>query len=104
MTSVIALASCGVSGTYVNNDTTIVLDDGVATITTVGELTGITLTAKASYEITETDEGRSITFTYTDGDKGILGAFFDGTKSFNQGSDDSGKYIEISGIKYYKQS
>ncbi len=52
----------------------------------------------ATYEITEEDGVKTITFTYSDSE----GDDYPATVVFAQGSDAKGEYISLGGVKYYK--
>lgn len=106
------LVSCGgPSGEYGSDDYTLKFSGSKVTVSWKGLTQSYEMTGK--FEMGKDDEGnRTITFTMdeVEGDS-FLGdaayktakAIFDGTKSYNEGSDDNGKYIEISKIKYYKK-
>ena len=108
----VVLASCGgPSGEYGGDDYTLKFSGSNVTISWKG-LTQ-TYELKGKFEMGKDDDGnKTITFTMDEqkgeswiGDMAYAGAkdIFDGTKSYNSGSDDNGKYIEISGIKFYKK-
>lgn len=115
VSSLFVLASCNtISGTYAGT-----LDVGIASYTVTYEFKGndVTVSSKLStvigdltpasvsgtYELGEDEEGnKTITFDYSSEDD-VDGAEEEGVAvSFNQGSDDDGKYIEIAGVKYYE--
>ena len=72
-----------------------------------------TLSAACSFSESEDDNGNktiAIDITEYEADSildenayttAIL--FWEGTKSYNEGSDNDGSYIEISGVRYYKK-
>lgn len=106
------LASCGgPSGTYGSDDYSLTFKGSKLVVSYKGLTEQKELTGK--FEMGKDDEGnKTITFTMDEteggGFLGDLGnaavkALFEGTKSFNSGKDDNGAYIEISGVKYYKQ-
>lgn len=62
-----------------------------------GNLNEATMTG--TFEITDDEDGKVITVTYTDED----GETATTTSSFEQGSDDKGNYVAIDGMKFYKE-
>ena len=108
----VMLASCGgPSGEYGSDDYTIKFSGSNVTVSWKGITQSFEMTGK--FEMGEKEDGsRTITFTMDEvegesflGDMGYktAKALFDGTKSYNEGKDDKGSYIEISGAKYYKK-
>lgn len=108
----IALASCsGPSGEYGNDNYTLAFSGSNITVSWKGLTQTYELTGK--FEIGQDDAGnKTITFTMDEVEgNSILGdaaykttkALFDGTKSYNEGSDNNGSYIEIAGARYYKK-
>ena len=106
------LVSCGgPSGEYGSDDYTLKFSGSKVTVSWKGFTQSYELTG--TFEIGKDDEGNNVITFVMDEVEGnsILGdgayaaskAIFDGTKSYNSGSDDGGKYIEISGIRYYKK-
>ena len=108
----VALVSCsGPSGEYGNDKYTLAFSGSNVTVSWKGltqtyELTG-------TFEMGEDENGNeTIIFTMdeVEGDS-FLGdaayaaakALFDGTKSYNEGSDNKGDYIEIDGARFYKK-
>ena len=99
--SVLTLASCGLSGEYVDPTGLTTLEfsgDKVTIITSSGALS---LTYNAKYEITEKDDGKVITFTYEEGEQ--VNSLFNGEKSFSEGTEEGTDYIKIGVIKYTKK-
>ncbi len=106
------LVSCGgPSGEYGGDKYTLKFSGSNVTVSWKGITQSYEL--KGKFEMGKDDDGnKTITFTMEEqegesflGDAAYAGAkaIFDGTKSYKEGSDDSGKYIEISGIKFYKK-
>lgn len=63
-----------------------------------------------TFEIEETDEGKTIEFDWEESEDAISGlqsavakALFSGKLTYVQGSDDNGSYIEIGKTKFYKK-
>ena len=96
------LASCGLSGTYdgklynlefSGDQVTFVISDSIK--------------FDATYEITEEDDQKYITFTWPEGaDVPDVIKDLAGKSKFSEGKDDDGKYIEIGNIiksKFYKK-
>ena len=103
ISSILVLASCGISGTYKNGTTTLEFSASKVTITDSVEFLGAvtTKTYEAKYKIAETDDGKQITFTYEDGaDEHLI---LCGTKTFSEGETDGVKYIKIGLVTYNKQ-
>ena len=100
--TVFALSSCGLSGTYKNDLYTLEFSGDKVHITAKVSV-GVTITSEydATYKISDGENGKVITFTYADdADKSVI---FNGEKSYNEGSDNDGSYIEVGGIKLYKK-
>ena len=107
------LASCGgPSGEYGSDNYTLKFSGSKVTVTWKGLTETKEMTGK--FEMGKDDDGnKTITFTMDEVETdSILGdisyktakALFDGTKSYNEGKDDSkGAYIEIGGARYYKK-
>lgn len=106
------LVSCGgPSGEYGSDDYSLTFKGSKLTVSYKGLTEQKQLTG--TFEMGKDDDGnKTITFTMDETEGGgILGdignatvkALFDGTKSYNSGSDDNGKYIEIGGARYYKK-
>lgn len=102
LTMSLTLVACGVSGTYKGAVTTYEFSGSTVKISGKVEGFGLSFSTDAKeykYKI-EKDE---------DGDKVISMWDKDGKEEdktqvpFNQGKDDKGSFIEIAGIKYYKQ-
>lgn len=100
----VLLTSCGntLKGTYKAGDTlsaeyTFETDGSVVVKRTMGP---ISYTYEGTYELGENEEGESIiTFTF-----GEDGSEYAGVHSFLKGKDSNkGDYIEIDGVKYFKQ-
>ncbi len=100
---VMTLASCGIiMGTYKNETTTVEFSFNKVTITDKTEILGavVSKTYEAKYEIKDSDDGKTIVFTYEEGaDKHLV---LNGEKTFEQGEVDGEKYIKIGLIKYVK--
>ena len=104
---VFTLASCNmIFGTYeaefLGTTTTAEFSVGKVTITDSTEVLGkvITSTYECKYKIEETDDGKTITFTYEEGaDKHSV---FNGTNTFETG-DDGEKWIKIGLATYTKK-
>ena len=62
-------------------------------------LDGGSMEVTGTFEITDDEDGKVITITYTDED----GETDTTTSSFEQGSDDKGNYVAINGMKFYKE-
>lgn len=105
------LASCSkmLSGTYSGKGSVFGVVGGEISYKFVGSNVTITVTAevlgfsktteyKGKYEIKEADGKENITFTF-DGD----GSKYSGTSTFSDGKDDTGNYISIDGVNYYKK-
>ena len=65
---------------------------------------------EGTYEIEETDEGKTIEFDWEESEDVLSGlqsavakALFSGKLTYVQGSDDNGSYIEIGKTKFYKK-
>lgn len=108
----VLLASCGgPSGEYGSDDYSLKFSGSNITVSWKGFTQSYEMTGK--FEMGKDDNGnRTITFTMDEvegesflGDAGykIAKTLFDGTKSYNEGKDDKGNYIEISGARYYKK-
>ena len=108
----VLLASCGgPSGEYGSDDYTLKFSGSKVTVSWKGFTQSYEM--KGKFEMGKDDEGnKTITFTMEEtegesmlGDAAYAGAkaIFDGTKSYNAGSDDDGKYIEIGGLRFYKK-
>ena len=100
--SVLTLASCGLSGEYVDeatSSTTLKFSGKNVTITT--EVGAATLTYNAQYEITEEDDKKYITFSYEEGEE--VNHLFNGKKSFSEGKVDGKAFIEIGISKFIKK-
>lgn len=108
----LALVSCGgPSGEYGSDDYTLKFSGSKVTVSWKGLTQSYEMTGKV--EMGKDDDGnKTITFTMDEvegdsifGDAAYAGAkaLFDGTKSYNSGKDDSGNYIEIGGVRYYKK-
>ena len=108
----VLLVSCGgPSGEYGSDDYTLKFSGSNVTVSWKGFTQSFEMTGK--FEMGEKEDGsRTITFTMDEvegesflGDVGYKAAkdLFDGTKSYNEGKDDKGNYIEISGVRYYKK-
>ncbi len=106
------LVSCGgPSGEYGSDDYTLKFSGSNVTVSWKGWTQSFEMTG--TFEMGENEDGkRTITFTMDEtegesylGDAGyaIAKGLFDGTKSYNEGSDDNGSYIEIGGARYYKK-
>ena len=104
-----AFVSCDKpSGTYESSKYTLVFDGDNVTIS--WKAGNATYELGGTYVIEETDEGKTIEFTWeesTDLQSGIqtsgVKMVFSGKMSYVQGSDDNGKYIEIGAFKFYKK-
>ena len=98
----LTLASCGLSGSYKNGQTTLTFKGDTVTVVIENEIKGtiITTTYEAEYEIIEKDDSRTIKFTYAEGADKYLALM--GEKSFSEGEKDGQKYIQIGLITYYK--
>lgn len=108
----VLLASCGgPSGTYGSDDYSLKFSGSKVTVSWKGLTQSYEMTGK--FEMGKDDDGnKTITFTMDEVEGGSLfgdvayksaKALFDGTKSYNSGKDDNGNYIEIGGLRYYKQ-
>ncbi len=110
VSSVFTLASCNmISGTYEGEVNLVITTYKLSyefkgdKVTITSKLGSISTEANATYKIGEKENGdKTITFTYGDGEKADGAAEGGVALSFNQGSDNDGKYIEIAGIRYYK--
>ena len=103
ISTLFVLVSCGISGTYKSGATTVEFSGSKVTITDSVEFLGsvTTKTYEAKYKITDTDDGKQITFTYEEGaDQHLV---LNGTKTFSEGEKDGVKYIQIGLITYNKQ-
>ncbi len=102
--TVFTLASCGmISGTYKSGVTTLEFSGNKLKITESAEILGKVVSDEweCKYKIEETDDGRTITFTYEeDADEHH---FLNGTLTFSDGEEDGTKYIKIGIITYEKQ-
>ena len=116
VSTLFVLASCGktISGTYsakqelfgTEYEVTYEFDGKNVTVTSKASNTFGSIESPAlegTYEIGKDDDGnKTITFDYS-GEDDAKGAAEEGVElSFNQGKDDKGKYIEISGTKFYE--
>ncbi len=110
-TLVCVFASCGgPSGTYGSDNYSLKFSGSKVTVSWKGLTKSYEMTGK--FEMGKDDNGnKTITFTMDEVETdSLLGdaayatakALFDGTKSYNAGKDDKGKYIEIGGAKYYE--
>ena len=108
----VILVSCGgPSGEYGSDDYSLKFSGSNVTVSWKGITQSFEMTGK--FEMGEKEDGsRTITFTMDEVEgNSLLGdaaykatkALFDGTKSYNEGSDDNGSYIEIAGARYYKK-
>ena len=106
-----SLASCGktLSGEFKNSKKVGGLTIDVATYNFSGNEFALNVIGifeiEGTYSIEKNDDGEwEITFAIPEGEENADKAEdYTGTFSFNEGSDDDGKYIEIGGVKYYKQ-
>ncbi len=97
------LASClggGLSGKYESGLTTYEFKGKEFTRTT--SLGGLSYSASGTYEITEKEDEKFITLTYTDGDDKAKEDEAGIALAFSQGTEDGVKYIKI-GIRKYTQ-
>lgn len=99
--SVFALASCGLSGSYVDPTGLTTLEFSGSNVTITTESGAMTLTYNAQYEISDKDGGKVITFTYAEGED--VNYLYKGEKSYAEGSENGVDYIKIGGVKYTKQ-
>lgn len=93
LSCVLVLASCGntLSGTYED-------ESGLISYTFKGkdvEAKIFGVSVEGTYKI----DGDTITFEF----EGDIAEEFSGESDFNKGSDSDGQYIEIDGVKLYKQ-
>lgn len=103
VSSLFVLASCGLNGTYKAGITTLKFSFDKVTITDSVEVLGAvtTKTYEAKYKIEETEDGKTITFTYEgDADQHLA---IRGKQTFSEGEKDGQKYIQIGIITYYKE-
>lgn len=101
--TMLTLASCGLSGTYESDTTSITFSGKKVTIVDEVTVLGATIskTYEAEYSITENDDGsKTITFTYADDAEKHLS--LKGDKSFVSGEENGKKYVRIGLITYYK--
>ena len=104
-----ALVSCDKpSGTYESNKYTLVFDGD--NVTASWKAGSATYELSGTYVIEETDNGKTIEFTWEETDDALaelqnVGAklAFSGKLKYIQGSDDNGNYIEIGANKFYKK-
>ena len=103
VSSIFVLASCGgLSGTYKSGTTSLEFSGDKVTIKF--DLGVVATTSTANYKLGEDDNGnRTITFTYDEGQKENSVLKNGIALPFNEGSDDNGKYIQITVLKFYKQ-
>ena len=98
------LVSCSgkPSGTYGTDTYKLNFSDSKVTIaTTIGSFS-TSITGK--FEMGKDGQGnKTITFDFSDDGNNALLSLFNGTCSYNQGKDDNGRFIEIEGVRYYKQ-
>ena len=103
----VALASCGgPSGKYTGNVYTFEFKGSDVTVSWKGVIDSYTMSG--SFELGEDENGnKTISFTWQDGDSYVQDAAFAIPKgifaknvSYNEGSDDTGKYIEIAGVRF----
>lgn len=101
------LASCGgPSGKYEGKVYTLEFKGSNVTVSWKGILDTYSMTG--SFEIGKNDEGnKTISFTWPEGESyaddviyGRAKLFFGKNLPYNEGSDDSGKYIEIAGARF----
>lgn len=106
---VFTLASCGksLSGKYKGTGlfSGITYEFSGNSFTVEANLLFATVEADGTYTVEKNEDDEwEITFTLYDGEENADDVSdFVGTFSFNEGSDNDGKYIEIGGIKYYRQ-
>ena len=86
--AVLAACSGRPSGTYGSNDYNLTFSGSKVTFTV--KMLGLTTSVSGTYTMGK-DENASIL------------SLFNGTQSYNQGSDDNGSFIEIGGVRYYKK-
>ena len=105
-----SLASCGktLSGEYKSasafgSDVTYKFSGNKYVLTL--NIVGFEKDFEGTYSIEKNEEDKwEITFALpSDAEDADKAEAYTGTFSFNEGSDDDGKYIEIGGAKYYKQ-
>ena len=106
----VLLASCGgPSGTYKGKTYTLAFKGDEVTVSWKGFLDTYSMTG--TFEMGKDDEGnKTISFTWPEGESDIDDAIYGGAKLFFgkdlkyiEGSDDNGKYIEISGARFDQQ-
>ena len=96
--SLVALTSCGISGTYTDKLT------GLTTLEFSGKEVTISIgniSSTAKYEIKSEGDEKTITFSYEDVEKEQSG--FKGTLPFAEGKEDGQKYIKIGAFTYIKK-
>lgn len=107
-----ALVSCGgPSGEYGNDKYTLEFSGSKITISWKGLTQGMEMSGE--FELGEDEDGKqtiTIDITEYEADSVLLDsaykaaeALWEGTKSYNEGNDNNGDYIEIGGAKYYKK-
>ena len=103
----VALVSCGgPSGKYAGDIYTFEFKGSDVTVSWKGLVDSYTMAG--TYELGEDENGnKTISFTWQDGDSYVQDAAFAIPKgifaknvSYNAGSDDAGKYIEIAGFRF----
>ena len=101
------LASCGgPSGTYAGKTYTLEFKGSNVTVSWKGLLDSYSMTG--TFEIGKDDEGnKTISFTWPEGESyaedavyAVPKAVFGKDLKYVEGSDDNGKYIEISGLRF----
>ena len=101
------LVSCGgPSGKYKGNTYTLEFKGSDVTVSWKGIFDSYSMTG--TFEMGKDDEGnKTISFTWPEGESyaddviyGAAKSFFGKNVKYNEGSDDNGKYIEISGARF----
>lgn len=102
MLAAVLVACGGPSGTYGNDTYSLKFSGSKVTVT--ASLLGISTSAEGTFKMGKDEDGnKTITFDFSKEGSSNLFEVFNGTRSYNQGKDDGGSYIEISGVKCYKK-
>lgn len=98
---VVLLASCAPSGKYGDIDGLVGVQYEFkgSKVTIKIKAAVATLSYEGTFKMGKDDNGNK-TITFTFGDNGA--SRYEGAHSFVEGKDDTGKYIKIDGITYYK--
>ncbi|MBQ7173645.1 MAG: hypothetical protein IJR88_05980 [Clostridia bacterium] len=100
--AVLAACSGRPSGTYGSNDYNLTFSGSKVTFTV--KMLGLTTSVSGTYTMGKDENGKkTITFDFSKDENASILSLFNGTQSYNQGSDDNGSFIEIGGVRYYKK-